>query len=125
MSRATTSAGPRWPWPADSPLDRARRLLGSYRAALGKADPLACARIDEWALAHGQAWVVPAAWPYADDELITCQQVADLCHVEIRTVYHWHQRGLHYTRTPDGPRVRVADLLHFEQQRRLARRKGV
>ncbi len=112
-----------WPWPADTPLDRARRLAGSYRSALGGADPLACARLDEWAVAHGQGWVVPASWPYGDDELITCQQVADLCHIELTTVYRWHQRGLRYTDTRDGIRVKVADLLAFEQQRRQERRK--
>lgn len=114
-----------WPWPADTVLDRARRVAGSYREALLRADPLACAQLDDWAKAHGQGWAVPSPWPYGDEELITRREVADLLHVDLRTVYVWHRRGLRYTDTADGVRVKVADLQDWLRQRRLARRKGV
>lgn len=80
-----------------------------------------CASLDAWAIQHGQAWVVPSAWPYDDDELITCAQVAELCHVKLRTVYTWHERGLPYVRTPEGIRVRVGDLKIWQRERRQAR----
>lgn len=83
-----------WPWPADSVLDRAKRVAWAYRAALAEADPVRAQRIDDWAVDHGQSWVHPTEWPYGDDELLTIGQVADLCHVERATVYRWHQRGL-------------------------------
>lgn len=113
----------RWPWPADTVLDRCRRLLTAYREALLRADPSVCAQLDEWALEHGQTWVVPSAWPYADDELLTLTQAAQACHVQVTTVYRWHQRGLRYIDTPDGARVRAGDLIDFARARRLARRK--
>lgn len=110
-----------WPWKADSPLDRARRVAGAYRAALAALGPEECARIDDWAARHGQGWVAPTEWPYTADQLITTQEVAELCHVKLRTVYAWHQRGLPWTPTPQGIRVRVGDLEVWERLRRLAR----
>jgi hypothetical protein len=83
-----------WPWPADSVLDRAKRVAWAYRAALAQADPARAQHIDDWAVHHGQSWIQPSEWPYGDDELLTISQVADLCHVERGTVYRWHQRGL-------------------------------
>lgn len=102
-------------------LDRSRRVAQAYRAALLDADPAAAERLDAWALDHGQSWVCPTEWPYQDDELLTFQQAADACHVERPTIYRWHQRGLPYTETVDGPRVKAGDLLEFERNRRLAR----
>jgi hypothetical protein len=119
----TTHSGPlAWPWAADTPLDRARRLALTYRAALATSAPDAAARIDAWARDHGQAWVDPIDWLPGDDELLTLAEVAHLCAVQIRTVYTWHQRGLRYTNTPDGARVRGADLIAFEQTRRQRRK---
>ncbi|HEX5522817.1 MAG TPA: hypothetical protein VFX53_05185 [Pedococcus sp.] len=110
-----------WPWPADSPLDRSRRVASAYRAALEVANKEAAAHLDRWAIDHGQGWVAPSPWPYADDDLITCEQLADACHVEVRTVYRWHQRGLPYVDTADGVRVRVADFFTFYRSQRRAR----
>lgn len=103
-------------------LERARRVALTYRAALVGLHPDAAADIDDWAIQHGQSWVNPSEWPWADDDMLTLQEAADACQVERSTVYRWHQRGLPYTATPDGLRIRVRDLLDFEQQRRRARR---
>lgn len=118
----TTHSGPlAWPWPADSPLDRSRRLAQSYREALRRSDVHAADAIDAWAVDHGQAWVVGAAWEYDEDELLTLQQAADRANVAVRTIYQWHQRGLAYTPTVDGPRVRAKDLVAYIRDRRRAR----
>lgn len=111
----------RWPWPADTPLDRARRLLQSYRAALADVAPNAVTSLDLWALEHGQGWVIGQRWEVDEDELLTLDEVADLAQVQLATVYRWHQRGLEYTRTVDGLRVRVGDLLRWERERRQRR----
>lgn len=103
-------------------LERARRVALAYRAALVGLNPEVAHQVDNWAIQYGQSWVHPAEWPYADDELLTAQQVADLCHVEKSTVHRWHQRGLPYTATAKGPRIRVADLVEFERRRRQARK---
>lgn len=113
----------RWPWPADSVLDRSRRVAQAYRGALLDADPVAAAGIDAWAAEHGQSWVTPTEWPYADDDLLTIGQAADACHVQRATIWRWHQRGLPYVDTVDGQRVKARDLLEYNRTRRLARLK--
>lgn len=119
--RRPRSGPPAWPWPADTPLDRARRVAQSYRDALRQADPDAADAIDRWAADHGQRWVVGATWDFDDDHLFTLDQVADIAFVELSTVYRWHQRGLPYTSTVDGLRVRAGDLVRWQRDRRLAR----
>lgn len=120
--RDTASSGPpAWPWPADTPLDRARRVAQFYRDALRRADIDAADTIDEWAAARGQGWVVGSTWVYDEEELLTLDEVADLAHVQVTTVYHWHQRGLPYTSTVDGVRVRAGDLVRWQRDRRRAR----
>jgi len=120
MSRATP-----WPWPADTTLDRSRRLAVMALEALRVADPAAARRLAAWATDRGQGWIVPSPWPYTDDDLLTVEQAAEACHIEVRTVYRWHQRGLAYVDTPDGLRVRAGDLVTFQRTRRQARLKGV
>lgn len=112
---------PAWPWPADTPLDRARRVAEFYRDALRRSDLDAADAIDEWAAARGQGWVVGARWTYDEDELLTLDEVADYTHVQVATVYRWHQRGLPYTPTVDGVRVRAGDLVRWQRDRRRAR----
>lgn len=123
MSGPQSTPGRRlsWPWAADTPLDRARRLLQSYRAALMDLSPETVAALDEWAAEHGQGWVTGQRWEVHVDELLTLDEVADLAQVQLATVYRWHQRGLDYTRTVDGLRVRVGDLLRWERERRQRR----
>lgn len=115
------SGPPAWPWPADTPLDRARRVAQSYRDALRQADPDTADAIDRWAAAHGQRWVLGATWDFDDDRLLTLDEVADIAFVAVTTVYRWHQRGLPYTSTVDGLRVRAGDLVRWQRDRRLAR----
>lgn len=110
-----------WPWPADTPLDRARRVAQSYRAVAADVDPDAVAAVDAWAVDHGQGWVVGSTWDYDEDELLTLDEVAERTHVERRTVYAWHRRGLPYTDTVDGLRVRAGDLVRWRRDQRLRR----
>lgn len=114
-----------WPWPADTPLDRSRRVAQSYREALRLSDPDTAAAIDRWAADHGQGWVVGSTWDYDEDRLLTFAEVADLASIELRTVYAWHQRGLPYTDTVDGLRVRAGDLTRWVQDRRRRRVKSM
>jgi hypothetical protein len=113
-----------WPWPADTPLDRSRRVAQSYRALAATVDPDGVAALDTWNVDHGQGWVVEQEWDYDENDLWTLDEVAERCHVQIGTVYRWHQRGLPYTDTPDGLRVRVGDLVTWHRNRRLSRLGG-
>lgn len=115
------SGPPAWPWPADTPLDRSRRVAQSYRAALARVDADTAAAIDAWAVDHGQGWVVGAVWDYDEHELWTFAEAADRANVQLRTIYAWHQRGLPYTSTVDGLRIRAGDLVAWQRDRRLAR----
>lgn len=112
---------PAWPWPADTTLERSRRLCRAYREALGQLDASVAASIDRWALAHGERWLLVEGVAYDEHYLLTLAEVADTCGVKLRTVYQWHQRGLCYTDTVKGPRVKYSDLIAFERNRRLRR----
>jgi len=123
-AKTARSGPPAWPWPADTPLDRARRVAQSYRAAAAIVDPETIAALDAWAVDHGQGWVVGHQDTYDEDELLTVSEAADWAHVQVRTVYMWHRRGLPYTDTVDGIRVRKGDLVTWLTDRRQARLTG-
>lgn len=112
-----------WPWPADTTLDRARRVAQAYRQALLKATPDECARLDAQMAAVGQAWVLPAANTHEPMDLLTADLAAEEMRVARRTIYAWREKGLPVVETPDGPRYRVADLHEYvtAQRRRRAR----
>lgn len=110
-----------WPWPADTPLDRARRVAQSYRDALRLADPDAADVLDTWAADHGQGWICAATWVYDPDHLMTLREAAEWAHVQVTTIYQWRQRGLPYVLTVDGRRVREGDLVAWLRDRRRAR----
>src|SRR5213076_388535 len=49
----------KWPWRADSPLERRSRVAQIYRHALENVAPEDCAALDAQMIAAGQPWVVP------------------------------------------------------------------
>lgn len=110
-----------WPFPGDSPLDRARRTADSYRTGLMAADPDACAKLDAQAIRRGQGWIVPQRATYQMDDLVTAELLADYCYVKVRTVDEWVQRGLKVTNTPDGNRFRIGDYLDYQADQRRRR----
>lgn len=114
-------SGDLWPWPADTPTDRARRIARSYRDALHAVDPDRCARLDAEATRLGQGWVVPQIVTVAPDDLLTRWQAAEFCQVRAKTITEWRRRGLRVTPTPDGDRYRVADLIAYQAELRRKR----
>ncbi|WP_103344088.1 helix-turn-helix domain-containing protein [Amycolatopsis sp. CA-126428] len=110
-----------WPWPGDSPLDRARRIARTYREALLRADAEACGEVDGRCRELGQGWVTPRPMNFGHDDLLTMEEVADLCDVQPDTVRQWRRRGLPTVDTADGLRYRVADVLAYHAQRRQIR----
>lgn len=117
----------KWPHPGDSTLDRARRIAESYRTALLRVDPNACARLDANAIRVGQGWIVPQPATVDMDEPLDTYELASYCYVEAATVDVWVGRGLQFKDTADGRRFVLRDLLDFQReqrQRRAASRKA-
>jgi hypothetical protein len=113
-----------WPWPADTPTERARRIARSYRNALHDKDSARCEQLDIQAAELGQGWVVPRILTVEPDDLLTRWEAAEYCDVKVKTISEWRRRGLVVTPTPDGDRYRVADLIAYQaqiRQRRTAR----
>lgn len=115
-----------WPWPADTALDIARRLLQTYRTALEQRDPNVCKQIDDRATALGQGWVKPAVEVWGDDDLITTAEAAELASVTEAVIRNWALRG-HVPRlsAPDGGRrYRAGDIrAHLAATRRARARQ--
>lgn len=104
-----------WPFPADTQLERARRILQSYRAALLSVDPEHCRLLDQRAVQLGQGWVKPMESDVVDlDEALTAEQIGELLSVAPRTVRMWGYRG-HVERLDDDgkPRYRFRDVLDY------------
>jgi len=121
-SRIVTLVTDRWQWRGDSPLDRARRVAGTYRMELERLAPEVCAKLDAWARANGQGWVAPDPEPLDLEAVITVTAAADLCHVKPRTIHTWHERGLPWSgRRGREVLVRVRDLVEYEAARRRSR----
>ncbi|WP_072814293.1 helix-turn-helix domain-containing protein [Rhodococcus zopfii] len=110
-----------WPWPADTPLDRARRIAQSYREALAAIAPDRCAQLDDRAREYGQDWVTPQLVTFGMDDLLTAIEAAELAGVTAQVIYQWAYRG-HLPRCagPDGStRYRAGDVLdHVARTRR-------
>jgi len=113
-----------WPWPADSPTDRARRVAQSYREALRMHCPELCARIDDRMVSVGQTWVRPRVDRYHVNDLLTAHEAAEYCDVKTDTIYQWKRRGLKVTETVDGDRFQPAHLLDYQAGLRRKRLRG-
>ncbi|MBM4525162.1 hypothetical protein GS462_11140 [Rhodococcus hoagii] len=112
-----------WPWPADTPLDIARRLAQAYRTQLANSDPEACERLDAEATEFGQTWIVPATVHFDEDDIVLAPEAAELAGVTTEVIYQWAARA-HIPRRP-GPAgrtgFRVGDVLDHVTKTRQKR----
>jgi hypothetical protein len=112
-----------WPFPADTAVERARRIAQSYRHALMSFDADLCRQLDEKAVELGQGWVRPLETDLADlDEALTAEQIGAILGVSPRTVRMWGYRG-HIERLDDDgkPRFRFRDVLDYLARTRQKR----
>lgn len=112
-----------WPFPADTQLERARRVANSYRRALLSVDEKLCHTLDEQAVALGQGWVRPFETDVQDlDEALTAEHIGAILGVSPRTVRMWGYRD-HIERIDvDGkPRYRLRDVLDYLARTRQKR----
>lgn len=109
-----------WPWPADTQLDIARRLLQSYRSALMALKPETCQQLDAEAVRFGQGWVEEKIETANDDDLVSASEAAELVGVKPEVIRQWASRGYIPRHQISGrTRYRVGDVLaHVEHGRR-------
>lgn len=79
----------RWPWPGDTPLDRARRVALSYRHALQGLDGDMCGDIDQQMENWGELWAVPRVELVDLDEWVTIDVAAQHVGLTAKAVYNW------------------------------------
>jgi len=113
-----------WPWPADTPTERARRVARAYRDAYALVAPERCRELDQRVQGLGQVWIVPAVAQYTDNDLLTVDEIADFCGVQPGTIDQWRARGLPSVDTPDGRRFLIRDAIEY-QARARRRRAGL
>lgn len=115
----------RWPWPGDTPLDRARRVAASYREALYRHFPDDAMDLDEKFVEWGEIWVAPQLDADVNfEEYVTIDVAAQYVGLSAKAVYAWV-----YRKTIDGQkgnderlRVKLGDVL--EESRRLRRKRA-
>ncbi|WP_433661062.1 hypothetical protein ACQPW1_01960 [Nocardia sp. CA-128927] len=88
-----------WPFPGDTALQRARKIAGSYRAALYAAAPQRCSELDRRAVELGQGWVAPVELPahlveHALDAELSAADIEHFWRIPVSTIRTWASRGL-------------------------------
>lgn len=97
-----------WPNPVDTPLDRARRIAGMYRARLRALDRVACDELDETAVAFGEDWMIERLDIVDPDAELTTADAARLVRVSVRRIREWAQASHPEDRTkPLLPRFKM------------------
>ena len=109
----------RWPWPGDTPTERARRIANSLLALLPEPER------DTWtAQAHavGETWLGATLLRWSADDIITTAEAAELIHVGASTIRKWHSAGQLHAQARG--RYRVGDVLDCAAARRRARTRA-
>lgn len=78
-----------WPWPAEPPLERARRITRMYRHHLNTANPQICAVLDDTMRGFGEDWMLEREQLIEADRELTTAEVAELVHVPVERVRKW------------------------------------
>lgn len=81
-----------WPWPGDTPLERARRIACSLLALI--PDPDERASYIAVARSVGETWLGNNLVIHADTDVITTVEAADLVNVVPGTIRRWHSEGV-------------------------------
>lgn len=113
----------RWPNPADTPLDRARRIATTYRAALDQLDPHRTSVLDRHFTDLGEIWVTPQPAALDLNAYLGAAAMSEHLggHPTDDVIRQWGQRGTIPRHKNDAGRTvyRVGDILdHLANQRR-------
>ncbi|KQU33555.1 DNA-binding protein [Rhodococcus sp. Leaf233] len=103
-----------WPYPADTPLERSRKVAQWYRAALLEANPAQCGRVDDKIEELGQRWVKPVELAGDLDTLMSATEIANMFGLDARTVRQWGSRGHIERLQSDGkPMYLLRDIVDY------------
>lgn len=83
----------KWPHAGDTPLQKARRIVGAYRARLKAIAPEACADVDATMRAFGETWMLEHLVTTDAKSMVTTADAAELAGVDVETVRQWRRRG--------------------------------
>lgn len=83
----------KWPHSGDTPLQRARRIVGAYRARLKAIAPDACADVDATMRAFGETWMLEQLVTTDAKSMVTTADAAELAGVDVETIRQWRRRG--------------------------------
>lgn len=109
---------PKWPYPGDTPLVRARKVAHMYRALLRTLSSDACDQADATARQFGEAWAVPRVLTALDDDLLDPANAADFLCTSMDNIRRLRLAGrLNGHHTPNGWRYQVADLRNLQHAR--------
>ncbi|GGN39562.1 hypothetical protein FHR83_006691 [Actinoplanes campanulatus] len=78
-----------WPNNIDTPLDRARRIAGMYRARLHALNPEACDDCDQTAADFGETWMLERPDIVEPDRELTTTEAAELVQVSPDLIRKW------------------------------------
>lgn len=79
-----------WPWPDDTPCERARRIANSLLALLPDEEQ---ARHIRTARRLGETWLGVELLRWTPTDVVTTAQAAELLHVGASTIRKWHSLG--------------------------------
>lgn len=106
-----------WPWPHDTPAERARLIANSLLSLLPEEDR---AEMTRRAHALGQTWLGQDLLAWDNDDEVPTATAARIVHVRPSTIRKWRSRG-HLKAVAPG-RYRVADVLDASARRLTAQR---
>lgn len=117
-----------WPWPGDTPVERARWIANSLLALLPAEErPVWAAR----AHALGETWLGESLARWGTDDVVRPGEAAGIVHRTTADLRQWVKRG-HLARTGNGYRVgdvidaaaKVRELRATRQRQRVAPRSA-
>lgn len=102
----TDQTKPKWPWPGDTDLQKARRLANSTLTMLVKVDPEGAELLMAQAHLYELTWFGPTPVINDPEDAVTTLEAAQLMHVKPQTIRLWA-----CTPHPDPERAAAGETL--------------
>jgi hypothetical protein len=83
---------PKWPFPGDSAIVRARKIAWAYQAALRELKPEMADELDQRFRSWGENWVAPAQ-SYGPEDWVTAKEAAAISGLSVGTISGLRVRG--------------------------------